>query len=1448
VSQRKLLPGLNFIRMNILFFQNQFALGLSRSGVLMVSALVLGHGLRAQMNIAALNTAYTINFDGTVGGVGSGVWAGGGFQPVPTTGRLDSDAWAVTGWSNGNLAFGGTQITASTDYRRGIATGPVAVGGMYAFDDGAGGVLNGRALGFQPGSSDWAPGTITLRVQNNTGSTITAFDIAYNVYYRDDQARSSEFNLFTSSDNVTYTQISSQDVVSPAGSAGTAWVANARAVTVSGLFVPNGQFFYVRWRGADVGGTGTARDEFALDDISITGRAYTVVRFAAATSTVSENVGSTTVTASITNPDPVNATTVDVALTSGDAARINNYTTQTLTFPGGSLANQSVTITATDNGACDGDVAQVFTLQNIAGGATPSIGSPSTHTMTLDDDETAAQTFAQYFDGGVGDNWAITAGGGNQSAATGATDTPANQRVLSSAQSWQVNNGTVTLDLGTVSLLDWSGITLSARVSSTSTLATGGSDGADSVAFYVNLNGTGFPADPDVRIAGNSNARWGYATGTGVASTTAGIPVNFAPATGGNRTTDGFSTVNITIPNGTTSIALRVIATNNDPNEIWNLDNVQVIGTLCSPVYYSRANGSEVTATWSTSRTGSPAPGAVTFNKNASMVVQNTHAVTTTNNAGIALRNLNVETGGTLTLTGVCNVEINGPTLDVDGVMNSSNDNFDLVSTALTTISGSAGTIDVNDMTLDGFGAIVTVNTLKIRGTLQLDNGNFNANAKEVQLISTASGTARLGPVAATASYSDRLRIERYIPAGVTDWRLLCSPVAGRTVSDWTDDFYTAGFPGSFYPNFFVNNALWPSVRQYDETNVGALSTDGLIGVSSVSEPLTVGKGFAAWSGTTLNTTSAFTIDVRGLPTVASTPFSIPLTFTNTGNPTVDGLNLVGNPLPSPIDFSDLTLTNVDNSYYIYDPGSGTNSAWDESTQIGTGGANGNIQSSQGFWLKANAASPSAILDESAKVLEPINGGIFSDEQDDRLLVRLRLAGADTTYTDEAVVHFIAGAPGFGAPDMVKLAFSNDNAPHISTKATTGEDLVINAYGDPAQAMDIPVKVRVPASGPYTISFAQVAALRGRACVTLEDLLTGTVTDVDPDASYTFDIDAAAPIEPARFVLHVGAAVSLTATDASCAGLSDGSLVVAGPGAGSFTYSITDPQGQVQQFTAEGAVVFDELQSGIYTVAVDGAMGCGQLSTQVAINAPGPMEATGTATAATCGTATDGTAAVEVMGGTAPYVVSWSNGGTGVAISGLEPGAYSATVVDANGCSYSISPVQVPAGEGPVASFDVSANEVLVGEEVFFFNMGTYHLAYTWDMGDGVVTDEAEPMHVFNAPGVYTVNLTTIDGDCSASYAAQVLVSTSTGLAAPSIGGLSAWLDGGFIAVRWDVPGIDVLQLDLLDATGRSVMARQATGASGRLMLPRLDLPAGVYVLRATAGREQRTFKLALDR
>lgn len=237
----------------------------------LLSGLVFTLIAQAQLSLSTAGTPFVISFDAAVSGVSAGVFDGSGFEPAATGGRLSSNAFAVTGWSDGNLAFGATRTTANTDYTRGVSTGGVSTGGMYAFDLGG---TQGRSLGFQPVANDWAPGTVTLKITNNTGAAVNSIAVSYKLFVRNDQGRSNSFNFSYSADDVTYTAVSALDYASPAAAdASPAFIQVTTPVTATtinlGTLLANGASFYLRWNSNDVAGSGS-RDEFALDDISVT--------------------------------------------------------------------------------------------------------------------------------------------------------------------------------------------------------------------------------------------------------------------------------------------------------------------------------------------------------------------------------------------------------------------------------------------------------------------------------------------------------------------------------------------------------------------------------------------------------------------------------------------------------------------------------------------------------------------------------------------------------------------------------------------------------------------------------------------------------------------------------------------------------------------------------------------------------------------------------------------------------------------------------------------------------------------------------------------------------------------------------------------------------------------------------------------------------------------------
>jgi hypothetical protein len=212
--------------------------------------------------IYTTNTVNTINFDTTVDGVNEGVFEAVGMSPTLTNGELNSNAWAITGFSDGAIAFGGTS-TDGQDFDRGEAQGAVTTGGVYSFQTSA----NNTSLGIKPATGDFAPGSVTLRFQNQTGTAVTSLSIGYKVYVYNDEAASSSFNFSHSSDNSSYTALTGLNITSPAAAdAVPGWKAYYRVVTLTGLNIANNNYYYFRWSGATVSGS-VDFDQFGLDDI-----------------------------------------------------------------------------------------------------------------------------------------------------------------------------------------------------------------------------------------------------------------------------------------------------------------------------------------------------------------------------------------------------------------------------------------------------------------------------------------------------------------------------------------------------------------------------------------------------------------------------------------------------------------------------------------------------------------------------------------------------------------------------------------------------------------------------------------------------------------------------------------------------------------------------------------------------------------------------------------------------------------------------------------------------------------------------------------------------------------------------------------------------------------------------------------------------------------------------
>jgi len=360
--------------------------------VLLTAALLAAGSLaQAQLSIPTTGVPVVVNFTG---------FDGGGFDAAPTAGKLDADNWALTGMSDGDRTFGDVDTIFGTDFAKGVTTGDIFSGGLYAFDNGG----NIAAL-IQPTSTDFTPGSLTLRLQNNTGGNVGQLAVAYDLIVLNNEDRGNSFNFSFSTDNITYTPVSALDYTSVELQDAGAAVTIPRSTTLTGLAVLNGGFIYLRWSGDDVNGGGS-RDEFALDNISATataGGAVSAFNLGAGALTVNEGVGSATLALTLSTSATCS---VDVLIADGSAVNGTDYTapaSSTRNFTAGGATSVNLNIPINNDVLLEGNETFTITLSNPTG--TCILGAVSIATVTIEDNDNAVVGecanlyFSEYLEG-----------------------------------------------------------------------------------------------------------------------------------------------------------------------------------------------------------------------------------------------------------------------------------------------------------------------------------------------------------------------------------------------------------------------------------------------------------------------------------------------------------------------------------------------------------------------------------------------------------------------------------------------------------------------------------------------------------------------------------------------------------------------------------------------------------------------------------------------------------------------------------------------------------------------------------------------------------------------------------------------------------------------------------------------------------------------------------------
>ena len=260
---------------------------------------------------------------------------------------------------------------------------------------------------------------------------------------------------------------------------------------------------------------------------------------------------------------------------------------------------------------------------------------------------------------------------------------------------------------------------------------------------------------------------------------------------------------------------------------------------------------------------------------------------------------------------------------------------------------------------------------------------------------------------------------------------------------------------------------------------------------------------------------------------------------------------------------------------------------------------------------------------------------------------------------------------------------------------------------------------------------------------TFGSLTAGThIVTIQDAALNTFDINVLIA-EPA-FPL----AITLTKSDNICSGGNTGSATaIAAGGTGPYIYSWNTTPVQTGS-DATG------LYAGTYTVTVTDANGC--IATgDVTIAEPDPLSVTIIKNDVLCNGDENGSATVNVQGGTGPYIYSWNTTPvqTTPTINGLAPGTYSVTVTDANGCTATVTiDIIEPATLIVTATVvDAMCPDTNEGEIELNIVGGIQPYTISWSDHGGFTTQTRTDLY----PGTYSVVVSDANG-CRASTSVEV--------------------------------------------------------------------------------------------
>ncbi|MGI4733617.1 MAG: M36 family metallopeptidase [Janthinobacterium lividum] len=500
-------------------------------------------------------------------------------------------------------------------------------------------------------------------------------------------------------------------------------------------------------------------------------------------------------------------------------------------------------------------------------------------------------------------------------------------------------------------------------------------------------------------------------------------------------------------------------------------------------------------------------------------------------NTGAAIaKSLTINSGATLTMSdGTLDEQ---GTWTNNGTFTATGGTVQLGATAGGAIVGSSPTRFWNLTTSGNTVNLSTSAGLNVQRLL-LTNTSLNTNGNPVLLESNASGTAMIAnPNVGAALVGTSVTVQRYISPDLNSgagYRHLASPTAstlntqGTMFSDLATATYTpvvnAAYNSSATPGTVTP---FPNIYAYDQTKL-ASATNNLGGFDKGwQSPTALSDRMSSGLGYTVNVAAGQTVAFKGQPGFGDLARSLTRNAAGSANDVDAGWNLLGNPYPSPYDYSLQAVgdrANLDAAIYLFES-TGQYVGNYRAYTNGVGSGNPILAMGQAFFARVSTGQTSGTLTfrNANRVTTYTNLTYHRTTTETRPLVQLTLTGTNNALADDAYVYFEQNATDGLDAQYDALKLPNSTGLNLSTSLAATQ-LAIDGRAPLGTAQRVlPLAVGVPAAGVYTFTATQLLNL-GTVPVYLRDLQLGTLTDLRQQPTYQFTVGNASALITSRFEL-----------------------------------------------------------------------------------------------------------------------------------------------------------------------------------------------------------------------------------------------------------------------------------------------------------------------------------------